>query len=285
MKLQNLGGFATLRVSQEELGLLLLEALSVIVAEKHKCHWKVGQPMAIRGKKREIEAVQLALAPELTPDQLSGIASVIRLTTDPVRDPLTNSYDFWPTPKGARRYVEGGVARAFKNQRASGATEVRDMLDRRNRAKWHIVDNTQLVTWVYRSVAQLRHGYVAKTLASIGEGELPEPDAQVYTADAVEDLGWCLRGEVGVAKRLGSNEQLGTALINLGNQIQESPTLLLEHGTLLGAVQYEQEKRQRFWGSRFAAMHAQYGDRLPATERAMEQNLSALLEIERTLDS
>lgn len=236
---------------------------------------------ALRGRKRGLTPEQLARAIDAAEiDEVTqSIDRYIRLGADPLRDKMTHKYEFFPNPRGAKQYVEGGVRRAFKNQTATSEAEKADLKARKERSHGHIVEGTQTVTWINKSVAQFRQLHLSQALEAISFGEDVSPDNATYAADAVEDFGFSVMASKNFSKRLGFGDELGAGIVKLGRQMSTDPTLLTQHTFLLRTIVQEQEKREEFWDGRLGAMIEAFGNQLDPEDLLTEGDLEAMFNL------
>lgn len=234
------------------------------------------------GRKRE-ESAQQVLTPELTDKDFDELARIVRRSTVPVRDKLTHKYNFFPNPKSAGMYVERGVNKALKHKTAKTSEEIVDLEQRRQRAKWQIVDETQQTTWVNQSVAAERYHYLATAKKNLESDQELDVQTAQWVSDSVRDFGFCLKEDIGTAKRLGFDTELGEAIIKLADEMLKNPTIITRYSTLIDTVMFEQTKRYKFWNERFEALTKKFGNKLKAEERSQQDRpeLKTILETVR----
>ena len=115
-------------------------------------------------KIREISDEELASGIEITPEVIHRVSAIVRTTNGPVRDRLTDRYNFTPDQDSVNAYVKSGVAKSFAGQTATGAEDVHDLKRRHNSAKWALIGQVQYTCWFNSSVSRYRSYHIQKAL-------------------------------------------------------------------------------------------------------------------------
>lgn len=175
----------------------------------------------------------------------------------PLRDEVTGAYNLKPTDEGVEQYVQSELE-----------AEAEDP-EKPDRQREHIAESAEFATGLFYGVARFRKLVLEAALQGIATPGIEKPRfpayLEPYVADAISDLGYCMRNNVDnipISKFKGQERHIE----RFGVRATEQPFKLhtADGILLMNLALDEQERRMRYWKPRYDAVVRVFGTQIPA---------------------